>query len=188
MKLADLKVYTIKHRNPLPTYVNGRAVIIGDAAHPMFPSTCSSLCIPNVSRHTKPPAAIAGGGSTAIEDAAALEVLVRGLKPSESTIITQRLALWNALRLPRDVVTQVLSTAMGHPKPASQFADQVRHVYTGFLPDEVLAGWHDATKAFVCPYDVFDVTQKALEWAEKEGYPDDMMLRFQNEGTVRHFG
>lgn len=146
------------------------------------------VVITDAVQHTEPPAAIAGGGSTALEDAAALEVLLRGVKPSDSTLITQRLALWNALRLPRDVVTQVLSTAMNHPKPASQFADHVRHVYTGFLPDEVLAGWHEGTKKFVCSYDVFDVTQKALEWAEREGYPADMMLRLQHEGVIRHFG
>ncbi|KAF2167288.1 hypothetical protein M409DRAFT_22715 [Zasmidium cellare ATCC 36951] len=168
-KLADPKVYTIKDREPLPTYANGRAIIIGDAAHPMFPT-------------------IAGGGSTAIEDAAALEVVLRDITPSDSNLITQRLALWNALRLPRDVVTQVLSTAMVLPRPASQYAEQVRHVYTGHLPDEVLAGWHEGTKAFVCPYDVFDVTRKALEWAEREAYPDDMMLRLQDEGVIKHFG
>ncbi|KAK4493959.1 hypothetical protein PRZ48_015145 [Zasmidium cellare] len=165
-RLAEPRIYTIRDREPLPTYVNGRAVVIGDAAHPMFPT-------------------IAGGGSTAIEDAAALEVILRDVKPSESTLITQRLALWNALRLPRDIVTQILSTAMVGPKPASQYADQVRHVYTGYLPDKVIAGWHDEAKRFICTYNVFDVTQKALEWAEREGYPDDMMLRLQSEGVSR---
>lgn len=36
------------------------------------------------------------------------------------------------------------------------------------------------TKAFVCPYNVVEVTLKALEWAEKEGYPEDTMLRLQD--------
>lgn len=152
----------------------------------MFPSMSLDFTAYTFAANVLP--AMAGGGSTALEDAAALEILPSSLKASDSTLLTQRLSLWNALRLPRDVVTQVLSTSMQRPKPASEFSDQIKHVYTGYLPDQILGGWHQGTKNFVCPYDVFEVTKKALEWSEKEGYPQDMMMRLQDEGVIRHFG
>lgn len=46
-----MKAFTIAERVPLPSYVNGRAVLIGDAAHPILP-------------------ALTGGGSTSLGDAA----------------------------------------------------------------------------------------------------------------------
>ncbi|KAI5360879.1 putative apoptosis regulator, Bcl-2 protein, BH4 [Septoria linicola] len=165
----DMRVYTVLQRDPLPNYVNGRVVMIGDAAHPMLP-------------------ALAGGGSTALEDGAALEVVLRGVKGHETRKLANRLQLWQALRTPRDVTMQVLSKTMLQPQPASSFASEVRHVYTGPLPDGQLAGWIKASRDFVCPYDTYTVTQKALEWAEKEGYPEDMMMRMQAEGIVQHFG
>lgn len=169
VKRGTFKFYTMKVREPLPTYHNGHAIIIGDAAHPMFPT-------------------FAGGGSTALEDAAALEIILRDVKPSDSRLLAQRLSLWNAICLPRDVVVQVLSSALLSPKPAVQFTDQVKHVYTGKLPEQVIVGWHQVTRAVMCPYDAFESSQKAMDWAEKEGYPEDMMFRLQDEGVIQHFG
>lgn len=147
---------------------------------------------------------IAGGGSTALEDAAALEILLKDLTSSDArperplngdtattpgkSILAKRLTLWEALRLPRDATTQVLSTALLAPKPANEFAADVRRFYSGPLPEQRLAGWSKATKDFILPYDVYRETQTALEWAEANGYPDDMMGRIQAEGVVRHFG
>ena len=34
-----MKVYTVGYRDPLPRITKGKLVLIGDAAHPMLPST-----------------------------------------------------------------------------------------------------------------------------------------------------
>lgn len=165
----DMRVYTVLHRDPLPNYVKGRVVMIGDAAHPMLPT-------------------LAGGGSTSLEDAAALEVVLKDVRRSETAKLANRLQLWQALRLPRDVTTQILSKTMLQPRPANQFASEFRQVYVGPLPEVVLAGWTKPTRDFLCGYDAYVESKKALEWAERERYGDGMMMRMQKEGVGRHFG
>ena len=39
----DLKLWKLLFRSPLDTWFRGKAVLIGDAAHPMLPRECSSL-------------------------------------------------------------------------------------------------------------------------------------------------
>jgi len=34
-----MKAYTFGHQDPLPRITKGKVVLIGDAAHPMMPST-----------------------------------------------------------------------------------------------------------------------------------------------------
>lgn len=167
----DMRVYTVLHRDPLPNYVKGRVVLIGDAAHPMLPT-------------------LAAGGSTSLEDAAALEVLLHGLKPDEPAKLADRLRLWEALRLPRDVTTQVLSKTMVQPKPATAFASEVRHVYSGYLPDVALAGNIKPTRDFMSYYDAYEESKKALEWAERDGgyAEENLMAVMQERGVIRHFG
>ncbi|KAF7194834.1 FAD-dependent monooxygenase OpS4 [Pseudocercospora fuligena] len=167
----DMKVYTILARDPAKRYINHRAIMIGDAAHPMLP-------------------ALAGGGSTGLEDAASLEILLKSLTKDDlhSGLIAKRLQLWQALRIPRDVTTQVVSKGMLVPQPASNFAKEVSNVYSGPLPEVPLSGWIRGTREFLCGYECYGTTEKALKWAEKEGYPEDMMRRLQEEGVIKHFG
>lgn len=167
----DMKVYTILARDPAPRYVNHLAVMIGDAAHPMLP-------------------ALAGGGSCSLEDAASLEVLLKDLNIHDlnSGLVAQRLELWQALRLPRNITTQVVSKGMLVPQPASNFWKEVSNVYSGPLPETSLSGWIRATREFLCGYECYETTEKALQWAEREGYPDDMMTMLQEQGVIKHFG
>ncbi len=168
VRCADgMRAFTIALREPLPTYVNGRAVLIGDAAHPMLPS-------------------LAGGGSTSLEDAATLGVLFSDVSQDASLeTVTSRLALYNAVRRPRDATQQVISNTMFKPQPASSLKDKIGDFYGGHLPDKVLGGWTKETCEFVCGYDVFVETEKAMRWAEERQWKDIDVLP---DGLVQHFG
>lgn len=114
-KDSDLKVYNIMFREPLSTFVRGRAVLIGDAAHLMLPT------------HGQ-------GASQAIEDAAALGVLFSPTADSTSPTTTssapveKRLDQFNTLRRPRASATQLLSNKM--TGDLSKMVDEVKTYFT----------------------------------------------------------
>ena len=162
----NMKAFSLAEREPLPRYVNGRAVLIGDAAHPMLPT-------------------LAGGGSTSLEDAATLGILFANIPNTALETITSRLELFNALRLPRDTTQQILSTAMFNPQPAIAFGSRIEPFYAGHLPDTMLGGWNRTACEFLCGYDVFQETEKAMAWAERRGWKDVGALP---HGLVQHFG
>ena len=83
-----VKVYTLMDHDPLDKMTRGKAVIVGDAAHPMLPTH-------------------AQGGGFALEDAAALEVLFQGM--TDPLEIPKRLQMFQDLRLDRCAVTQIMS-------------------------------------------------------------------------------
>lgn len=89
---AELKIYPIFDMEKLPTYVNGRLALVGDAAHPITPH-------------------LAQGGAQALEDAVCLGVLLeRGLRPSE---VPERLRLYNDIRYARSSKIQEISRIVG---------------------------------------------------------------------------
>jgi salicylate hydroxylase len=167
VRCADnMKAFSLSERDPLPKYINGRAVLIGDSAHPMLPT-------------------LAGGGSTSLEDAVTLGLLFSDVADSTLETISSRLELFNALRLPRDATQQILSTAMFKPQPAAALKSRIEPFYSGPLPGTMLGGWNKATCEFLCGYDVFHETQKAMAWAEQNGWRNVGTLP---DGLVQHFG
>jgi 2-polyprenyl-6-methoxyphenol hydroxylase-like FAD-dependent oxidoreductase len=86
----DCHKWAILEREPLPNWSQGRAVLLGDAAHPMTPY-------------------MAQGGATAIEDAA---VLARCLAEADSSSgIEGAFRRYEAHRKPRTSVVQAISSA-----------------------------------------------------------------------------
>ncbi len=167
VKCADsMKAFAIALREPLPTYVNDRVVLIGDAAHPMLPS-------------------LAGGGSTSLEDAATLGMLLSDVPDSELDTIRSRLELFNALRLPRDATQQVISNSMFKPQSVATLKDKISSFYAGELPNKILGGWTKETCEFVCGYDVEEETHKAKAWAAQRQWQSVSKLP---DGLVQHFG
>ena len=162
----SMKAFSLLKRDPLPKYVNGRAVLIGDSSHPMMPT-------------------LAGGGSTSLEDAATLGLLLSNVPDTEFETISSRLELFNALRLPRNATQQILSTAMFKPQPAVALKSHIDPFYSGPLPGIMLGGWNKATCDFLCGYDVFHETRKAMMWAEERRWEDVGVLP---DGLVQHFG
>jgi salicylate hydroxylase len=162
----SMKAFSLAEREPLPKYINERAVLIGDAAHPMLPT-------------------LAGGGSTSLEDAAALGMLFANVPNAALETISSRLELFNALRLPRDATQQILSTAMFKPQPAAALRSRIEPFYSGHLPDTMLGGWNKTACEFLCGYDVFQETDKAIAWAGRKGWKDVGTLP---PLLVQHFG
>jgi salicylate hydroxylase/6-hydroxynicotinate 3-monooxygenase len=85
----DCHKWAILEREPLPRWSQGRAVLLGDAAHPMTPY-------------------MAQGGATAIEDAA---VLARCLAEVEGEDVEGAFRRYEAHRKPRTSVVQAISSA-----------------------------------------------------------------------------
>ncbi len=125
MKEPNIKMYTQMKRDPLPKMFKGKAVLIGDACHPMLLTH-------------------AQGVSSSIEDAAALEVLLKGVESSgdvssqPSQRLTDRLSLFETLRLPRVSATQILTEPI---VPGPTFIEmgkkaeaRIRQHYQGPLP------------------------------------------------------
>ncbi len=125
LKSPEVKVYTQMKRDPLNKMTKGKAVLIGDACHPMLLTH-------------------AQGVSSSIEDAAALELFLADIPAtgdvttSASEKLLQRLAQFEAFRLPRVSATQILTDpVVPGPQAAVNYAKQeaeIRKYYSGPLP------------------------------------------------------
>lgn len=93
----DIKPWRLVYQDPLRTWINGRFLLVGDAAHPVHPM-------------------IGQGVNTSIEDAAALQVLLSNI--SNTSDLKRRLRVFENLRRPRTAVFQFLSTVDPGNEPA----------------------------------------------------------------------
>ncbi|ETN41513.1 uncharacterized protein HMPREF1541_03449 [Cyphellophora europaea CBS 101466] len=135
---TDVRVYNQMYRNPLPTFVKGKAVLVGDAGHLMLPT------------HGQ-------GASMAMEDAAALEVLFSRL--STAGEVQSRLNIFNDLRLPRVRAGQTMSNKM--MGPPDKLIAEVRKYYDGEIPGPTAKTFDPEYNKFWFTYDVFaEATQK----------------------------
>lgn len=155
LKSPEVKVYTQMKRDPLPKMTKGKAVLIGDACHPMLLTH-------------------AQGVSSSIEDAAALEVFLAdvpaslsvGAAPSEKLL--QRLEQFEKFRLPRVSATQILTNPIvPGPQAAAKFAEQeaeIRKYYSGPLPARGAMPHSPPICQFFFGY---DVRKEAIQYLEE---------------------
>ncbi|KAL2432609.1 FAD-dependent monooxygenase phomE' [Exophiala dermatitidis] len=125
LKSPEVKVYTQMKREPLSKMTKGKAVLIGDACHPMLLTH-------------------AQGVSSSIEDAAALEVFLADVPGSDSVEsapsekLLYRLEQFEQFRLPRVCATQIMTDpVVPGPQAAANYAKQeaeIRKHYSGPLP------------------------------------------------------
>ncbi|TID21734.1 Eukaryotic translation initiation factor 3 subunit H [Venturia nashicola] len=113
VKMApEVKLFTLNGRDPYDTLWKGRAVIIGDAAHPMAPTHAQA-------------------GVLALEEAAALELLFEGVSDLQ-TIQTHLKAYSDHMR-PLCARAQILSSYPVHEN--AEAMQKLRHVYQGPIPE-----------------------------------------------------
>ncbi|KIW19271.1 hypothetical protein PV08_03565 [Exophiala spinifera] len=125
LKSPEVKVYTQMKREPLSKMTKGKALLIGDACHPMLLTH-------------------AQGVSSSIEDAAALELFLADVPTSgdvsaaPSAKLLERLDQYEKFRLPRVSATQILTNPIvPGPQAAAKHAEQeaeIRKYYSGPLP------------------------------------------------------
>jgi 2-polyprenyl-6-methoxyphenol hydroxylase-like FAD-dependent oxidoreductase len=94
----SLKLWTLLDMDKLPTWINDKLALLGDAAHPFLPRRPSTL----------PPAQ---GGAAAIEDALSLSaVLPFGTRPAD---VPERLHLYEKIRYERAHAIQQFTRLAG---------------------------------------------------------------------------
>lgn len=182
-------MYTQMKRNPLDRLTKGKVVLIGDACHPMLLSKArplsalsgffpNCLCQAPPFSHTKSvsPPAHAQGVASSVEDAAALEILLADLPPSEATssppseTLLKRLQIFQSLRLPRVSATQILTDPVppgpGAGPAQDKKVEEIRKYYQGPLPPKDAFPHSEPICQFFFGYDVRAEAEKALKEAE----------------------
>ncbi|KAM7219554.1 3-hydroxybenzoate 6-hydroxylase [Rhypophila decipiens] len=138
-----IKVHHLFKRPALESFVRGRAVVIGDAAHVMLPTH-------------------AAGGASAIESAAALEVLFRGVNGSDDELVKDRLRLFDQLRLPRCNLAMLVSNAGGPWTGDPEVEEEVRKFYHGPLPPVGTLPWMKEFREILFHHDAYKTAKQAL--------------------------
>ncbi|KAK3364620.1 hypothetical protein B0T25DRAFT_470872 [Lasiosphaeria hispida] len=138
-----IKVHHLFKRQALTTFVRGRAAIVGDAAHVMMPTH-------------------AAGGAIAIESAASLEVLFRGVDGGDAGLVRERLQLFDRLRIPRCNLTMLASNAGPLWLEVPGVEEEVRRFYAGPLPPAGSFPWGDQFREVLFNHDEFKAAEAAL--------------------------
>jgi hypothetical protein len=157
LKSPEVKVYTQMKREPLSKMTKGKAVLIGDACHPMLLTH-------------------AQGVSSSIEDGAALEMFLadvpasKDVTSSPSEALLHRLQQFESFRLPRVSATQILTEPIiPGPQAAVKAAQQeaeIRKYYSGPLPPPGAMPHSPGICQFFFAYDVRKEAIKFLENAQ----------------------
>ncbi|PMD52776.1 FAD/NAD(P)-binding domain-containing protein [Hyaloscypha bicolor E] len=136
-RVSDWPVY---YSTPLAHLHKGRAVLIGDAAHSMLPTTGQ-------------------GGTQSLEDICALAIFLHSdsLKGKRERQVEERLAMFEELRKERMAIVQAGSGIM--------FGDEERLEKTKWGQVLKRAGIRDGEGhlRFLYQYDIFEESRKALE-------------------------
>lgn len=131
---TDISCYNIVTRNEIPTFTKGRALLLGDAAHPMLTTH-------------------AQGSSMSIESCAALEQFFYEItNPAD---VPERLRLFNEFRHGRCVATQIMSNGGHGCLKDSVVVNRIRTYYNGPLPARDTEPWGKGFRDFFFGYDVF---------------------------------
>ncbi|KAF4440932.1 hypothetical protein F53441_12151 [Fusarium austroafricanum] len=155
---SSVSVHKVFRREPLETYTSGRAVIIGDAAHPIQPTHGKSTII------SKSPVLLlikqitAQGAVLAIEEAASLEALFTNVRDPNQ--VAERLRLYDDILKPRIHATQLLSDAT--PGLSGSLRKRAEDVWgEGMFPPEAM-NFTKPVRDFFYGWDVKKVADDVL--------------------------
>jgi salicylate hydroxylase len=140
----DIKVHHAVKRPPLPSFVNGRALVLGDAAHVMLPTHAAGLTI-------------------AVESAAALEPIMSGVKAGDIETIKVRLKVWNKLRNGRCNFAMIMSNAGPGGLNVPGVEDEIRKYYDGKLPPKEAFLWTEKSREVFFDCDALTEAKLAMQ-------------------------
>ncbi|KAK3500489.1 hypothetical protein B0T13DRAFT_223523 [Neurospora crassa] len=146
-----IKVHHLFKRPALNSFVRGKAVVIGDAAHVMMPTH-------------------AAGGAIAIESAATIEVLFRDFPsdpPQLEEFVKRRLQLFDQLRIPRCNLTMLASNAGPKWLNVEGVEEEARRYYKGPLPHKDTLPWTNEFRQVLFCYDAFEAAEEAVRKEEE---------------------
>jgi len=138
-----INIHHLHTRPPLTSFVRGRTVVVGDAAHVMVP------------RH-------AAGAGIAIESAASLEMLLRGVDGRDTLAMAKRLELFDRLRVPRCNLTMLVSNAVPGTLGQPGVIDEIRRFYAGPLPPPDAIPYSKAWREVLFHHDESQAAEKLL--------------------------
>jgi len=145
-KVEEVKYFTIMSHEPLERICRGKAVLIGDAGHPMLPT------------HGQ-------GAAMAIEDAAALEVIFSPKARKDE--VQKRLDVYQKARLHRSMITQVLSNkGLGSRKSLEEALLNVDPC--AVIPADRVPHLSEQYRDYFFSYDAHAEARKALAEANLE--------------------
>jgi len=145
-----ITVHQLFKRPALSTFVRGKTLIVGDAAHVMMPTH-------------------AAGGAIAIESAATLEVLFSSVDGKDGAAVAQRLRLFDQLRIPRCNLTMVASNAGPRWLHVAGVEDEVRRFYPGKLAPKGTLPWSRLFREMLFDHDEYAAAERALAAAAQAG-------------------
>jgi salicylate hydroxylase len=144
-----IHIHHVSTRAPLDSFVRGRTVVVGDAAHVMM------------STH-------AAGAGIAIESAASLEVLFREVNGKDGPTIRCRLNLFDKLRIPRCNLTMLASNSeMGRLQQPGA-VDEIRRFYHGPLPPPDALPYSEAWRQVLFHHDEYRAAEERLAQASSQ--------------------
>lgn len=138
-----IRAHHLFKRPALESFVRGRALVVGDAAHVMMPTH-------------------AAGGAVAIESAAALEVLFRGVSGDDEVTIKRRLELFDKLRVPRCNLTMLASNAGPEWLEVPGVEQEIRRFYDGPLPPAGTLPWTKPFREFLFHHNAYRAAEETL--------------------------
>ncbi|CAG9981747.1 unnamed protein product [Clonostachys byssicola] len=131
-KTSSMSVHKVERRDVLDQYTKGRAVIIGDAAHPIQPTH-------------------AQGAVMAIEEATALEVLFSGVTAASQ--VPKRMSMYNALMKKRLNTAHLLSDATPGVLD-DKYREQAKALWEGDIYPHTAMNFSKPIRDFFYLYDV----------------------------------
>ncbi|KAH8797273.1 hypothetical protein F5884DRAFT_905998 [Xylogone sp. PMI_703] len=138
-KADMIKFWRIRYRTPLETYVYGKTLLIGDAAHPMLPWN-------------------AQGANQALEDCGALFTLFSNLRSGD--LLPERMRLFDQVRRKRANRQQILSSVL--PAEVKRLGGKIK----GYESEGPIEGQPEVMGQRLkgeYGYDIFERCKKALE-------------------------
>ena len=139
----EVKVYTLFRRDPFPTYVKSRAILIGDAAAIMQP------------QHAQ-------GGTIALEEGAALGVLFSNLRSKDE--VKERVKWYDEMMGKHIRTIQLLSDSMlGVENDAREKLEALMGDDKTTLPPFGSMQFSKPVRDFIWPYDVIGEATKFVE-------------------------